>query len=121
MHQLIWRTMADLLLAGRQLSHAAPQAPTLTPNGTTAVSSSTTVGWPTRIGRWLGVLRAAEDPDMGPSEWEEGVCVFCGASPPHTVQTAPCGHVCCYFCVARARMSSRRARCPRCAVRLDSG
>ena len=54
------------------------------------------------------------------SGWEEGACVFCGATRPHTPVVAPCGHHACYFCQARAKMASPRARCPRCTKRLTA-
>ena len=115
------------MLSCRELWQAAPQ---LTQYAATSASASsfsftTAVIWATTLGRRLGVLSAAaeeeQESEQGGKAWEEGACVFCNASPPHTVQVAPCGHSCCYFCVASARMASSRARCPHCSERLGDG
>lgn len=110
----------ELWQAAPQLTqHAAASAPA------SPASSSIAVTWATTLGRRLGLLSAAADEEQESEQdgtaWEEGACVFCNASPPHTVQVAPCGHSCCYFCIASARMASSRARCPHCSERLGEG
>ena len=155
--QLVWRAIADLMIAFRALVHASGLAdahaavtlvdttaqPTPTPAAAMSPISSTpaagaaeggsgaraavlTAMATTRhavhtLGHRVGLL-PSPTPDIGTGSAdvaEEGdeakkSCVFCGACPPHTPRTAPCGHACCYFCVARARMMSDRAACPRC-------
>ena len=127
--QLIWRTVADLMLAGRRLWRAGPQLPTppQAPSSTVqaAVASPRPLERLTRLGQRLGLLttppgdvaapiNSTEQTDIGPPS-----CVFCGASPPHTEHLAPCGHRCCYYCIASARLASSSARCPKCAAALE--
>jgi hypothetical protein len=115
------------MLAGRELWYAAPSlaAPPLA--GSDAQQHlpqpPSHGAWLSRLGRRLGLLSApdAEGSLEASTTHEDGVCVFCGVASPHTPVMAPCGHVSCYFCIARARMASTRARCPRCAVRLKEG
>ena len=128
--QLVWRTLADLALAVRAVAHSSGRA--LLPPSVSrqrGARESSLAGGATelavRLGRSVGLLsppppsapadQAAADEDDEKAEAADGPargCVFCGESPPHTPQLTPCGHACCYFCVATARMA--RARCPRC-------
>ena len=120
--QLLWRCVADLMLSARRLWYAAPQMQLVGTHDTAAAAAEQpAASMLERLGRRLG-LRASHDEGapsaVGDSTDRASTCAFCGASPPHTPQIAPCGHGCCYFCVASARMASTWARCPRCAVRL---
>ena len=100
-------------------------------------ASASTSPWPllSRFGHWLRAdaepaltLRNDADeahgkPHADGAEVDDGlnhqaICVFCGADPPNTPQVAPCGHASCYFCLATARMESRRTTCPQCGVLL---
>ena len=121
--QLIWKSVADLMLAGREAVHAGPRSITHRPPrsdqgdlpGTRWVDPAS---WAWRAGCWIGLLTPADDGDGGAAEasWDDDRCVFCDASPPHTPRTAQCGHHACYFCLTTAQMAS--AHCPRCGGRL---
>lgn len=131
--QLVWRCVADLMLAGRGLWRAAPQ--TVEVAGTSAAARRPPQRRGELVMRLAQRLRlVAYDADesdassMGAADRSETTatltttaCVFCGASPPHTAQVAPCGHAACYYCIASTRLASSRARCPQCNARLGSG
>ena len=112
-HQQLWlRVLAQFSVSARELYHSGGYvvpAPALQQRAQpTSDSLSQRVA---AVGRGLGLLSPKLDDDA-PSEETDG-CVFCGACPAHTPSPAPCGHMCCYFCLAVARMASSRRRCPR--------
>jgi len=124
LQQRIWREMADVAVAARALYHSRGRLV-----GAAAVrvahSAAAPPGPLTRCVRAaagrLGLLAPTEedDPDDAIDAERQG-CVFCAAHPANTPTPAPCGHMCCYFCVSVARMASARATCPRCKVSLHA-
>lgn len=122
--QLVWRTVAEFAVAVRGFYHsggrvvtAAGMRPAVPAAGDRLMAGVAAVG------RRLGLV-AAEPASSVPASDDAvaslgvGGCVFCDACPAHTPTPAPCGHMCCYFCLSVARMTSARAVCPRCQVRL---
>ena len=133
--QLVWRCIADLMLAARNLWQAAPRlpSPANAPDESAATAQparemlarfAQRIGLLPSTGTQAGIVTAGPDGDQeGDQEGDEegdqeDACAFCGAAPAHTPLAAPCGHVCCYYCLATARVASTRARCPRCRTRL---
>ena len=131
--QLVWRTLADTAVAMRALLHSGPRA--LPPPPSVREPAAREAPVEGRASSYLGRLRAWLRPDdvvpgtaADASAGDEGAaaaappgagaCVLCGADPPHTPQPTACGHSCCYFCFASARLANSRVRCPRCAKRL---
>ena len=126
---LIWRCVADVMLAGRRLWRAGPQAlpppSAMSPEQQqqqAAAEARPTELFVRRLGRRLGLLpQTAEDEQVvgAPTAAAAALaCVFCGAEPPHTSQpvSASCSHRACYYCVATARLASTRARAARAAA-----
>ena len=132
----------DVMLSARELWQAAPRAVhtparRTTPSGeddeprrwwTTMRARRAHLGH-IKVGHWLRAdaepawtLRNdadeahgkphADGAEVDDSLNHQAICVFCGADPPNTPQVAPCGHASCYFCLATARMESRRPTCP---------
>jgi hypothetical protein len=101
--QLVWRSVADLLLAGRRVWHSAA--------ATSATSAAPPLRWPLLWQR-LGLLPADADAAAEAGGVDPAACVFCAAAAPHTPRELPCGHHACYYCLTTARMASSRARCP---------
>lgn len=126
--QLIWRCVADVMLAGRRLWHAGPASTpaTLVGNAGAGPASVTTAAHRhlARLGRHLRLLPPAaadhEGPPAAAEDLNSEACVFCGAASAHTARELACGHRGCYYCVTTARMASAWARCPvhNCGARL---
>lgn len=133
--QLLWQTVADLMLAARGVVAAGPTPPTVGGRWlpSTVVEPTADQGMFARLRRrfWQQLAAPADadksatqrtgeptDASTSDAELEDG-CIFCDSSPPYTPRMAPCGHRACYFCIASARLvAGRLARCPQCAALL---
>lgn len=107
--QLAWQAISDTISAARTML-----APVTHPSATVAAASVSPPGF---FGWLFRHLRARSAARALPAH----ACGFCAASPMHTPQMAPCGHVFCYYCLASACVASGRPRCPRCSARLTLG